>query len=234
MNRIKIPLLGLAAVALIAATASGNPSSDFEQILNNPKRFNGKRVTLVGVAEIGGSEFFLYPDVPSAKKGKNAIFVDAHIFDENPYEKFNNHWLKITGIVDTNLRPPLGIGACSIVLEHLEPLPLASLQDDSIRGVFRNDTGRAIDIKFSAPSGAGYIIDLPPGQVSKASVISKGVVTVSSRSGKLLVTGDLIPSSDSERYFDTKTRTYYYRITDGKIILVSSSEAEEWNHKRSR
>jgi len=119
MNRDGRPLSISVALALLAATANGIPVSDFEQLVKNAKKFNGKRVTVVGLAEIGGSEFFLYPDVQSAKRGENAIFVDAHILNENSYQKFNDHSLKITGIVDTGIRPPLGVGECSIVLERL-------------------------------------------------------------------------------------------------------------------
>src|SRR6266446_715074 len=92
MNRNNTRLLTLLALALIAATESPVHASEFDELLKHPKTFNGRRVTLVGLAEIGGSEFFLYPDVQSAKRGENAIFVDAHILNENSYQKFNNHW----------------------------------------------------------------------------------------------------------------------------------------------
>jgi hypothetical protein len=99
--------------------------------------FNGKRVTLVGLADIGGSEFFLYPDVRSAKHGENAIFVDAHIFNDNPYKKFNNHWLKVTGVVDTGIRPPLDVGECSIMLEQLKLLPRSPLREIALEACSR-------------------------------------------------------------------------------------------------
>ena len=145
MNRDSRPLC--ISVAL-AATAKGIPASDFEQIVKNAKKFNGKRVTLVGLAEIGGSEFFLYPDVQSAKRGENAIFVYANILNENPYEKFNNHWLRITGIVDTGIRPPLGVGECSIVLEQLKLLRRHPIRDNSVRRCFRIALDKQSTSKF--------------------------------------------------------------------------------------
>jgi len=215
------------ALALLAATANGIPASDFEQIVKNAKKFNGKRVTLVGLAEIGGSEFFLYPDVQSAKRGENAIFVDAHILNENPYEKFNNHWLKITGIIDTGIRPPLGVGECSIVLERLELLPRPPLRDDSVRAVFQNQTGETIDIKIPTPNGYSYAMRIPPDSATKATLISNGEVTVSKRSGETIAKGTLSWGT-ADKYFDRNSRTFYYRISNSGISRVLPREAKNW------
>ena len=134
---IRCLLFALVALGVLATPATGTPSSEFQRLLKNPKMFNGKRVTLVGLADIGGSEFFLYPDVRSAKHGENAIFVDAHIFNDNPYKKFNNHWLKVTGVVDRGIRPPLGVGECSIVLEQLKLLPRSPLREIALEACSR-------------------------------------------------------------------------------------------------
>lgn len=231
MNRNNPRLVTLLALALIATTGSAVRASDFEELLKNPKTFNGRRVTLVGLAEIGGSEFFLYPDVQSAKRGENAIFVDAHILNENPYEKLNNHWLRITGIVDTGIRPPLGVGACSISLERVEPLSNPPLADSSIKGVFKNDTTITIDVKFSTPTGDGYIVNLPPGHVSKPSTISAGAVAVTAKSGEPVAQGDLVIRPAPNQYFDSENRTYYYRIKHGSITPVVAREASNWRKK---
>jgi hypothetical protein len=181
-ERIPCLLFALIALGVLATPATGIPSSEFQRLLKNPKMFNGKRVTLVGLADIGGSEFFLYPDVQSAKHGENAIFVDAHIFNDNPYEKFNNHWLKITGVVDTGIRPPLGVGECSIVLEQLKLLPRSPLRDDSVRGVFKNSTRYTIDIKLPTPTGDAYAMRIAPETATAALRISNGKVIQSLRS----------------------------------------------------
>lgn len=231
MNRSDVPYTALMALALIATMGSGVRASEFEEILKNPKNFNGRRVTLVGLAEIGGSEFFLYPDVQSAKRGENAIFVDANILNENPYEKFNNHWLRITGIVDTGIRPPLGVGSCSISLERVEPLSHPPVADSSVKGVFKNDTTVTIDVRFSTPSGDGYIVNLPPGQVSKPSTISAGAVAVTAKSGEPVAQGDLVIRPAPNQYFDSANRTYYYRIRYGSITPVVAREASNWRNR---
>ena len=190
--------------------------------------FNGKRVTLVGLAEIGGSEFFLYPDVQSAKRGENAIFVDAHILNENPYLKFNNHWLKITGVVDTGIRPPLGVGECSIVLEQLKLLPRSPLRDDSVRGVFQNNTGYTIDIKLPTPTGDAYAMRIAPETATQPLIISDGQVTVTKKSGEMIVKGTLNRKAIANKYFDRNSRTFYYRLENGRITPVLPREAKNW------
>ena len=228
MNRDGRPLSISVALALLAATANGIPVSDFEQLVKIAKKFNGKRVTVVGLAEIGGSEFFLYPDVQSAKRGENAIFVDAHILNENSYQKFNNHWLKITGIVDTGIRPPLRVGECSIVLERLKLLPLRPLRDDSVRGVFRNSTGQTIDIRVPTPTGYAYAMRIAPSTATEAMVISHGKVTVTKKSGQTVAKGTLSWKDIADEYFDRNSRTFYYRIRDGRITPVLPREAKNW------
>jgi hypothetical protein len=231
MNRNNTWLVTLLTLALIAITGSAAPASDFDDLLKNPKVFNGRRVTLVGLAEIGGSEFFLYPDVQSAKRGENAIFVDAHILNENPYEKLNNHWLRITGIVDTGTRPPLGFGTCSVSLERVEPLASPQLADSDVKGVFKNDTTITVDVKFSTPTGDGYIVNLPPGQISKPSTISAGSVAVTAKSGESVAQADVVIRPPPNQYFDSGNRTYYYRIRHGSITPVVAREASKWRNQ---
>ena len=227
MNRDSRPLCISVALALLAATANGIPASDFEQIVKNAKKFNGKRVTLVGLAEIGGSEFFLYPDVQSAKRGENAIFVYANILNENPYEKFNNHWLRITGIVDTGIRPPLGVGECSIVLEQLKLLRRHPIRDNSVRPVFQNSTGQTIDIKIPTPNGYSYAMRIPAESATRPTIISNGELRVSKRSGETIVKGTLRWGTD-DKYFDHNSRTFYYRISNRRITPVLPREAKNW------
>ena len=227
-ERIRCLLFALIiALAPLATTATGTAPTEFQRLSRNPKMFSGKRVTLVGVAEIGGSEFFLYPDVRSAKHGENPIFVDAHILNENPYEKLNRHWLKITGIVDMGIRPPLGVGECSIVLERIKLLARPPVPDDSVRAVFQNSTRQTISIKIPTPNGYSYAMRIPPETATRATVISNGQVTVSKRSGETIAKGALSWDTD-DKYFDRNSRTFYYRISNGGITRVLPGEAENW------
>ena len=226
-ERIQSLVFALIAFGLLATTPAGIRASQFERLLKNPKMFQGKRVTLVGLAEIGGSEFFLYPDVRSAKRGENAIFVYAHILNENPYEKFNNHWLNITGTVDTGIRPPLGVGECSIVLEELKVLPRSPLRDDSVRGVFQNSTGQTINIKIPTPTGYGYAMRIAPDTATEAMIITSGEFTVSKKSGETIAKGT-VSWKVADQYFDRNSRTFYYRIRNDRITPVLPRDTKNW------
>jgi len=172
------------------------------------------------------SESWLYPSPRELRKGGDAVFVDRNL-KGRLYEELDRHWVTVTGLVNANGRGPLGVPVCEIKLERIEPLPYAPLPDPYIHGVFRNDTSITIDLKLSSPSGYAYKLNVLPGEVTGAAVITKGSITASTRAGKLLAKGNLVPAN-SQRYFDAATRTYYYRIAPGNVELVSPTEAKAW------
>ena len=116
-------MFAIAAIALGTTIAFAVTSPDFQRVLANPAAFHGKRVTLVGVAEVTNNEFWIYPDAFSAKKGDftKAVFVMRD--PKGPlYKELNKHWLKISGTVDAKARLPLGYGPCAISLDQVELL----------------------------------------------------------------------------------------------------------------
>jgi hypothetical protein len=228
MNHVRSQLFASIALCLAAATATALASSEFERLLRNPKSFNGKRVTLVGLAEIGGSEFFVYPDILSAKRGENAVFIDAKTRDENPYEKFDKHWVKITGVVDLGIRPPLGGGECSILLERLEPLHRPPVLEDSVKAVFQNSTRETVHLKVPTPTGYGYAMRIAPGTATQPIRIAEGEISVTNDSGDTIAKGNLAPKRLRDQYFDFEKQTFYYLIKDGKISAVLPLDASNW------
>lgn len=229
MNLVKREnVLPIAMLILTTCEAFAVPTSDLQRLLANPNAFDGKRVTVAGLADIAGAEFWLYPNVRAAKQGDTAVAISWDLSKGPVYKKFDRHWVKVTGVVDAKAHGPLGAAPCEIWAERVEALPYPPLPDPYIYGVFRNDTPSTVDLKFSSPTGYADALNISPGDVTDAHTIAKGTITASTRSGKLLAKGNLIPSSGAERYFDAKTRTYYYRITVGKIELVQPSEAKRW------
>ena len=116
-------MFAMTGIVLVTTIAFAVTSPDFQRVLANPAAFNGKRVTLVGVAEVTNNEFWIYPDARSAKKGDftKAVFVKRG--PKGPlYKELNKHWLKISGTVDVKTRLPLGYGPCAISLDRIELL----------------------------------------------------------------------------------------------------------------
>jgi hypothetical protein len=218
--------LALVALGLLTHSASA-ASSDFERLLKNPAEFDDRRVTLIGVAEIGGDEFFLYPNGDARRLGDPAVFVARD--PKGPmYGRFNNHWVRVTGIVNAHAHGPLGSEPCEIRLLRIEPLPRAPVADVNIYGVFRNDRSDTVTLKFAAPTGYS-IFDLGPQSITPPGIIAHGSVEVTRLSGKLIAKAELVPRGSPERYFDAARRTYYYRIIGGRIDPVLPDKAKEWH-----
>ncbi len=213
--------------AVFTTAVSNSAASEFSQILKSPKRFDGKRVTVQGIAEIGGSEFFLYPSRRDLRRGQNAIFVYRDLRHERLYEELNYHWLRITGIVDLKIRPPLGVGECSLVPERVEPMPGRVMKSRFAYAIFKNDTADTINVKFSGMTGATYLMRFAPGDISSAVAIVKGAITAETASGKVVAQGYFMPANGS-RDTETHTPPNYYRISAGKIESVPAENGRQW------
>lgn len=223
---IKLRASAVCIVLALVQAGLAVPTSDFKELLADPRAFNGKRVTLIGVAEIGGDEFFLYPDEHARRVGDSGVFISS--LNNVTFQRFNNYWLKVTGIVNANTHGPLGTDPCEVMLDRLEPLPLPPIADVNIYGIFRNDTTETVTLKVATPTGYS-IFDLQPHSTTPPGVITRGNVEVSTPSGQLIARAKLVPSKLAAEFFDPVRRAYYYRIVDKKVELVSPHETKEWN-----
>lgn len=219
----------LCTVIGFAFTLANAPTaypSDFQRLLANPEAFDGKRVTLTGVASIGGATFYLYPNEDEARNVGAAVFINRNL--EGPrYDKFSNHWLKVTGIVNAKRHGPFNNDPCEIWLEHFEVLRKASLEHRNIYGVFQNDTSSLVNVTIHWRDGYSNF-GVPPGETSTEGITKDGTAVVTTEKGKLIGKSDLVPPGISSRYFDSAHRSYYYRITDSKIEIVPVAKTRGW------
>lgn len=210
----------------LAATSSG---TQFKAVVSQPSAFHGKHVSLVGVAEIEGNRFTLYQDTGAASKGdvSRAVFVRQRI-DSAGYDQFNNHWVEITGLLDATLHGPLGGNhACEIFLEGIHALARPPALKDTRRYlVFRNETSTLINLEVSWEGGYTKFALDPTGIDSV--VLREGRVVITTRTGKPVAKGDLMPGRMPAQYYDSINRTFYYRIRKGELELVPPREARIW------
>jgi hypothetical protein len=214
----------LVGIALVAAKAP----ADFERLLINPQAFHQKRISLTGVAHILGDEFFLYQNGYEAQKAQpsRAVLIVRNL--QGPlYSELNNHWVKVTGIVDANAHGLLGTAPCEIALIKLQALARPAFEDRDIYGVFRNDTGTAVNLR--APAPGGYTdVDLKPGQVATF-VIATGLAVVNDMaSGKMLFKTELNLRAAPKPYRDSGKKIFYYTITKGEIKMVPPDDGKRW------
>jgi hypothetical protein len=106
---------------LLFGLSSTSRAVDFEQLVKNPSKFDGKRITLVAIAEVGGDRFYFYrPPKPDWSKAGAAREIYGVLRTEAPvYDQFNDKWVKVTGTVDAKYRGLGGDNACSLNIERV-------------------------------------------------------------------------------------------------------------------
>ncbi len=215
------------ALSLITGSALASSPSDFQKLLVDPKAFDAKRVTLVGIADVYGYGFFLYER--ALRDGKPDFSRSVFVVDKPnrtlPSE-LDKHWVKVTGQVDARAGGPYGTEPCEIKLDHFDALPIPPLKERRTFGIFRNDTSSPVIFKISGPDGYSTS-KLGPSAKTIEGIDDKNTVVASTPAGTLIAKSS-ISSRSVGKYFDPINRTYYYRITNGKIELVSPTEGKAW------
>jgi len=131
-------------VLVILAPTSSSWAVEFEELVRNPDKFHNQRVTFVAMANVGGDRFYLYrpPEPSSMPEYGREIYGVLHV--EGPiYDRFNNKWVQVTGIVDANYRGLFSENACSLKIERVRPA--GNIQSSNTS----NCDGSCIEIQFS-------------------------------------------------------------------------------------
>jgi hypothetical protein len=226
---------------LIACLAPGAFAADvsFDALLSEPRRYHHRHVTVTGIAEIGGGlDFALWRDAAARRHGNlKKVITVLHRQDEMeralrsgkgiaPHSGANLRWVKITGMVDTDLRGRFGDEPFQLLLEKLQVLPGRRLYEFlPVIGFFRNDSSEEVRFTlydtlghFAGETGAG------PHGISQIGV-KKGTAVVTTLGGKKLAA---CPTADS-RYFDPAKKSYYFTFASGKIEPVFPRDAISWS-----
>src|SRR5436853_77183 len=96
--------------------------ASFSDVINNPAEYNGKTVSIRGLAHVLPDRFYLYQSVVAASNvdTRKAVYVAD---TARSHVRFNNRWVRITGTVDAHQHGPFGFGfPCEIRLHDIEPL----------------------------------------------------------------------------------------------------------------
>jgi hypothetical protein len=87
---------------------------------------------VTGFAHARGDAFVIYesekasggPDSYSSTRDfTKGIFVSQRVSDTTNYDRYNNHWMKIKGVVDMGQRG-FADYPCGIIVEKVEPSPV--------------------------------------------------------------------------------------------------------------
>lgn len=206
-------------IAIITLVVSTAPclSLDFKELTTQPDRYKGQCVSVSGVAAVDGPSFTLW----QPPKREVRIFVGQRL-GKPKYNALNNHWVRLTGFADVDDR---GIFTCKVFLTSVRALPGRPLPDKKTYGVFHNDGPGTIRVFTTSKADNDEIsMTLSPGETHRLAIV-EGVARVYDLSNKV-ISKCIVPSADlAGGSLEEATRNLYFRISYGKIVLVSPKQA---------
>ena len=242
-HKLTAVLLFGSAWACIAADLS------VDEVLQNYKSLSNRRVTFVGLAEVEGTDFYVWDSRDKHHKDITStvsVVWDMRLPNYPPgsniahYTYLNLRRVRITGRIATGFHGRWGDIPFGVILDTVEALPgdreRRFLKDV---GVFHNSTSNTVDIRLYSRRGSVYceMVGIPPGEYGDTG-IEGGFATVVLRSAdqkltvqseKVIATGNISLGHSTRREYDSRQHVYYYDVSGGEIRLVMPTEAQKWN-----
>jgi len=235
---------------LLLVSACVCTAADFsvDEALQNYRRFTGRRITFTGLAEVAGSDFYVWDLRDTRHKDlKRMIWVlwDMRLPNYPPgsniahYSYLNLRPVRISGTVDTRFHGRWGDIPFGVILDRVEALP-GDRERRFLRdiGVFHNSLSKTVEVRLYSrrDSVYCYMTGIPPGEYGDTAIEEGSAsVALQPRERKLALRPDTVVarcnislSGASRRYYDARQHAYYYDITPGKIGLVMPTEAQRW------
>ena len=226
-----ITLLALAIAT--AFTADAEPVDvEFDDLVRNPADFEGRTVSVKGVAEDGGDRIGIYRDVEARRRVDLRKFFLAYLRRDAPnypgtnmghYVYANAHWVKVTGVVDRRLRGRFGDEPFGLRLKKLAVLPGDRLMEFvCVQAVILNESSGPIKVDLERDDG-GSMFSIGPGEPAGEACMGSdpktAQVKVALPSGRTLVHRPLA-DSEARDYYHSK-RDYLVDTRWPSCILVS-------------
>jgi hypothetical protein len=210
---------------LLVVFATGRLSAGeiaLKELLNHPKRHQGRRVTTVGLAIESGSGFYLFNNVQSAAAldTSRAVYVNDRPGQPVFVHKQSGYWFIVEGTVDALRHGPWGHCPAEIVSvnrralrREAEPYARTNI------GYFRNATDRRIYVE---EQGNGGVCILQPGEEGSIDDLKSGTITVSDFSGepyaKLFESKISLPPRHSSRN-EPEERRFWFTVLKNRLIM---------------
>lgn len=230
---VTLSWIGAATILLCHNCFAAAISAD--ELIKNPKRFEGQRVTVRGIAEDAGNRLFIYADYNAVKRGDLKRMFVTYLDPKLPpyrgsnygyYAYTNARWVKITGIVDMRLKGRFGFDPFGVRLERVEVLSSRIRELLIPLAYFRNDTNRELEVRGDYDN-QGFSFSLGPRQHNAIGTGKRLKVSVAVRQRQVAAFGPMT-KAQWRQYFDPKRRAFYFRITYGSIELVHPKAARTW------
>lgn len=213
---------------LLIACAEG---IEFDSLLKNPRAYDGRTVSVVGVIRGNGPNFELYRDA-SAADGVAPPATSFFVFAPDKWkatQPYNMRLVRVTAIVEARRHGIWG-NACALALKRIEVLSDAPAAHPSYPvAVVRNETSEFYSIR-AGPPGVEAQLGIGPREFLLLPRYD-GTLTVLRRDGTVVARQKLNTTRESAN-FDSASMVFYYRITDRKLEAVKSAEAKKWGWRR--
>lgn len=226
---IRQQVISSTLVSILAITPQLVAGTNFRSVINDPKAYDHKRVTVEGVVIGNGPEFELFETagdartITSPSKSFYLVSKDPRSLQSGLY---NLRRVRVTGVVDTSLHGTWG-NPCGILLEKITALSTPLSAPLIPVAVFRNEESRPIIVRLVGGNPEGEF-SIPPKTAVDSPISNGQKIEVTSSDGSLIARGTLRVKKDSP-YFDSQTGFFFYRISDKKIEPVLPVSARDWN-----
>jgi len=217
-------------------------------MLQNYRSLRNRQITVVGLAEVEGSDFYLWDlrdkHHKDLKRTVSAVW-NMRLPNYPPgsniahYTYLNLRRVRISGRIDTGFHGRWGDIPFGVILDTVEMLPgereRRFLKDV---GVCHNSTSDTVEIRLSSRRGSVYceMTGIPPGEYNETGIEEGSVTVLRLAEGKLAVHPEKVIAAcnislggSTRRYYDSRQHVYYYDVSAGKIRLVMPTEAQKWN-----
>lgn len=244
------PIRAVTTSAIIAlcilSLGSSARATELRDVLAHPKRYEGQRLELIGIARTYQGWFHLYADPSAAAKSdlSKGLLVRQNNFAGLAFREFDRQWVRVTGVMSWVPRRGYDPGM-GILLEHVQMVldrPPPHIKNPYVLGVFCNATNQPVTIRLQ--SGWHTQFWLGPHEADKIEIFEGGVVASQligpanqpldqRRECRLVAKGALkfrhllaLDYEYSPEWSDK--RTFYYKIAGGDIKRVPAIEGKKW------
>ena len=233
------------STALSSSFAAG---AELRDVLKHPRKYEGQHVELIGIARTYQGWFNLFADASSAARPdlSRALLVRRNYF--GGYAQLDRQWVRVSGVMSSQRRRGYDPGT-GLLLEHAEIVwdrTPPHIKNPYVLGVFYNATGKpvAIDQSFGRNRGAEEFF-LAPDEADKTEIFEGDVVIAAElvgpanlrlhqrQVGRPVAKGELkfrhllaVDYEYSPEWSDK--RTFYYKVTLGKIERVPTATGKKW------
>ncbi len=181
----------------------------FSDILKYPARYDGKKVTLIGVAGDTGNGVQLFRNFSAAQDRDSAQTIFVRYSTTVSRSDLERWWISVTGILSAKDKGRYGTDACAIEATkitqlHLEPKCLWPTDF----GIFHNNTEKKIAVESEIEPGGEIGVHLAPGEKAPLEIIEGGKVRVEDWS---------VPGFPKPVLFSTKIHVSRRRATDPSV-----------------